>query len=90
MAKHEKAFLKKKRLRSKRSVCDGGTRLKTKNKVEHIFPRVVNHFRALGCSVSKLAVKRRADEEAPPPSHVATLKIPLNFPKARKGRKQKT
>lgn len=52
--------------------------------------RITNHFRALGCSVARSAVKRKADEEeAPLLSHTATLRIPLNFPKPRKSKKLK-
>ena len=53
-----------------------------------LIPRITNHFRALGCSVARSAVKRKADEEkAPLPTHTATLRIPLNFPKPRKNKK---
>ena len=50
----------------------------------------MDHFRALGCGVTRAAVKRKADSSsltALPFS--ATLKIPLNFPKPKKGRKSK-
>lgn len=54
--------------------------------------KVMDHFRALGCSVTKSAVKRKAgDDGIPLPSScTANLKIPLSFPKLKKGpRKQR-
>lgn len=53
---------------------------------------MIDHYRALGCTVSKLGTKRKsedADGEQPVSSFTATLKIPLNFPKPRKAKKSK-
>ena len=57
-----------------------------------LFVRVVDFYRALGCSVAKTTVKRQLGEDhTPGPAHhTATLKIPLNFPKPKKSHKKKT
>lgn len=54
--------------------------------------KVVDFYRALGCSVAKTTVKRQLGEDhTPGPAHhTATLKIPLNFPKPKKSHKKKT
>lgn len=56
----------------------------------------MDHYRALGCTVSKKAIKRKTPDEADllttpqaTSSCTAVLKIPLNFPKPKKGRKSK-
>ena len=67
--------------------------------------RVMDHFRALGCVVTKTAVKRKLEDAddvdsgaasasssslalQPTASCTAVLKIPLNFPNPRKGKRR--
>ncbi len=65
--------------------------------VNLLFYSVMDHFRALGCSVSKKAIKRKSseedDDELDEPKAINTctamLKIPLNFPKPRGQKKTK-
>lgn len=56
--------------------------------------RVMDHFRALGCSVSKKARKRKSEEMEDSElqvvnSCIAILKIPLNFPKPKSQKKSR-
>ncbi len=57
----------------------------------------MDHFRALGCVVTKTAVKRKLDDVdvdsgaasmQATSSCTAVLKIPLNFPIPRKGKRR--
>jgi hypothetical protein len=59
----------------------------------------MDHFRALGCVVTKTAVKRKLEDvddvDSGAPSSMqatssctAVLKIPLNFPNPRKGKRR--
>ncbi len=55
----------------------------------------MDHFKALGCAVSKRATKRKSPSEEEEPelqavnTCTAVLKIPLNFPKPRSQKKAK-
>ena len=52
--------------------------------------RLMENFRSLGCRVSKLGVKRKTGVDegvVNTTSCSATLQIPLEFPKIKKGRK---
>ena len=66
-----------------------------------VIGRVMDHFRALGCVITKTAVKRKLEDvddldsgTASASSSLATssctavLKIPLNFPNPRKGKRR--
>ena len=61
--------------------------------------RVMDHFRALGCVVTKTAVKRKLEDDdidqamassssRPTSSCTAVLKIPLNFPNPKQGKRR--
>ena len=63
--------------------------------------RVMDHFRALGCVVTKTAVKRKHEDDdddleaaassnssQPTSSCTAVLKIPLNFPNPKRGKRR--
>ncbi len=57
--------------------------------------RIMDHFKALGCAVSKRATKRKSPSEEEQSelqavnTCTAVLKIPLNFPKPRSQKKAK-